>query len=157
TQERVKKLFIDILDYTYLGDWTDRTTNSNVEKQLLEKYLERQNYSQYLVKKAVDEIEILGKDNSRSIYDINKDIYTFLRYGTQIEEEHGEHKKTVKYINWDKPEENDFYIAEEVSIEDEHKKRPDLVLYINGIALGVIELKRSTVSVNKGIRQNIAN
>ncbi|PUU90492.1 type I restriction endonuclease subunit R [Halanaerobium sp.] len=157
TQERVKKLFIDILDYKYLGDWTERTVNSNLEKELLEKYLKRQNYSQYLVKKAVDEIEILGKDNSRSIYDVNKDIYTFLRYGTQIEEEHGEHKKTVKYINWDKPEENDFYIAEEVSIEGEHKKRPDLVLYINGIALGVIELKRSTVSVNKGIRQNIAN
>ena len=34
-----------------------------------------------------------------------------------------------------------------------HDKRPDLVLYVNGIALGVLELKRSTVSVAEGIRQ----
>ena len=36
-------------------------------------------------------------------------------------------------------------------------KRPDIVLYINGIALGVLELKRSTVSVAEGIRQNLDN
>ena len=36
-------------------------------------------------------------------------------------------------------------------------KRPDVVLYVNGIALGVLELKRSTVSVAEGIRQNLDN
>ena len=49
---------------------------------------------------------------------------------------------------------NDFYIAEEVTIKH---KRPDLVLYINGIAFAVIELKRSTVSMSEGIRQNLTN
>lgn len=34
-------------------------------------------------------------------------------------------------------------------------KRPDVVLYVNGIALAVLELKRSTVSVAEGIRQNL--
>src|SRR5699024_10091356 len=55
------------------------------------------------------------------------------------------------------PYENDFYIVEEVSIDGENKKRPDLVIYVNGIALGIIELKRSTVSVSEGIRQNLDN
>lgn len=55
------------------------------------------------------------------------------------------------------PEANDFAIAEEVTYNGENKKRPDLVLYVNGIALGVIELKRSTVSVSEGIRQNLDN
>ncbi|CAN5787870.1 hypothetical protein BH23ACT11_BH23ACT11_10310 [soil metagenome] len=36
-------------------------------------------------------------------------------------------------------------------------KRPDVVLYVNGIALAVLELKRSTVSVGEGSRQNIGN
>jgi type I restriction enzyme R subunit len=36
-------------------------------------------------------------------------------------------------------------------------KRPDMVIYVNGIALGVLELKRSTVSVSEGIRQNLDN
>lgn len=46
-------------------------------------------------------------------------------------------------------------IAEEVTVAGENTKRPDLVLYVNGIALGVIELKRSTVSIGEGIRQNL--
>ena len=36
-------------------------------------------------------------------------------------------------------------------------KRPYIVLYVNGLALGVLELKRSTVSVAEGIRQNLDN
>jgi type I restriction enzyme R subunit len=157
TQERVKNLFIDVLDYTYLGDWTERTINSNVENVHLEKYLKRQGYSEYLIRKAVEELEVLGKDNSRSLYDANKEIYSKLRYGTQIRENLGEDKQTVMYINWNEPEKNDFYIAEEVTINGQHKKRPDIVIYVNGIALGIIELKRSIVSINKGIRQNILN
>jgi type I restriction enzyme, R subunit len=38
-----------------------------------------------------------------------------------------------------------------------HTKRPDIVLYVNGIALGVLELKRSSASVGEGIRQNLDN
>lgn len=60
-------------------------------------------------------------------------------------------------IDWKNPEANDFAIAEEVSIKGENKKCPDIVLYVNGIALGVIELKRSSVSVSEGIRQNLDN
>ena len=41
--------------------------------------------------------------------------------------------------------------------EKANGKRPDVVLYVNGIALGVLELKRSTVSVAEGIRQNLDN
>ena len=63
--------------------------------------------------------------------------------------------------HWKNPENNDFAIAEEVSVppSDPHAfgERPDVVLYVNGIALGVLELKRSTVSVAEGIRQNLDN
>src|SRR5260370_6040781 len=38
-----------------------------------------------------------------------------------------------------------------------HGKRPDVVIYVNGIALGAMELKRSTISVAEGIRQNLDN
>ena len=36
-------------------------------------------------------------------------------------------------------------------------RRPDLVLYVNGIAIGVLELKNSRKSVGGGIRQNLSN
>nr|WP_305909647.1 HsdR family type I site-specific deoxyribonuclease [Methylomarinum sp. Ch1-1]MDP4522575.1 HsdR family type I site-specific deoxyribonuclease [Methylomarinum sp. Ch1-1] len=69
----------------------------------------------------------------------------------------GHQNETVWLIDWNNPEVNDFAIAEEVSIKGENKKRPDIVLYVNGVALGVIELKRSSVSVSEGIRQNLDN
>ena len=60
-------------------------------------------------------------------------------------------------IDWDIVTNNDFQIAEEVTVAGLYDKRPDLVIYVNGIALGLIELKRASVSVVKGIAQNIAN
>ena len=80
-----------------------------------------------------------------------------LRYGVTVQPEIGQNKQTVWLIDWENPLENDFAIAEEVTIKGIHKKRPDIVLYVNGIALGVLELKRSTVSIAEGIRQNLDN
>ncbi|WP_231914882.1 type I restriction endonuclease [Methylomonas sp. DH-1] len=52
---------------------------------------------------------------------------------------------------------NDFALAEEVTFKGGYERRPDIVLYINGIAIAVIELKRSSVDVADGIRQLITN
>ena len=52
---------------------------------------------------------------------------------------------------------DNFAIAEEVTLKGNHERRPDLVLYVNGIAIGVIELKCSRVSIGDGIRQNLSN
>ena len=94
---------------------------------------------------------------NKSLYDINKEVYSLLRYGAQVKEEIGENKLTVFFIDWKHPNKNDFYIAEEVTVQGQHNKRPDLVLYINGIAIAVLELKRSVISVSEGIRQNLDN
>jgi len=73
----------------------------------------------------------------------------------------GENRVTVWLIDWQHPENNHFAIAEEVTVKGvdakSSTKRPDVVIYINGIGLGVLELKRSTVSVAEGIRQNLDN
>ena len=65
--------------------------------------------------------------------------------------------ETVWLIDWENPDANHFAIAEEVTVAGSHTKRPDVVLYINGIALATIELKRSKVAVSEGIRQTIGN
>lgn len=49
----------------------------------------------------------------------------------------------VALIDWERPERNNFALAEEVTLRGGHERRPDLVLYVNGIAVGVIELKRA--------------
>ena len=47
--------------------------------------------------------------------------------------------------------------SQEVTLRGKHERRPDLVLYLNGIAVGVLELKNSRVSIGDGIRQSLSN
>ena len=157
TQDRVVKLFREQLGYKYLGNWEEHPNNSNIEKTYLRPFLKRQGYSDTLIRKALFELNKVAGDQTRSLYDINKAVYGLLRYGVQIKAEVGENTQTVWLIDWKNPLNNDFAIAEEVTVKGEHTKRPDVVLYVNGIALGVLELKRSVVSVSEGIRQNLDN
>jgi type I restriction enzyme R subunit len=162
TQRRVVKLFRDTLGYDYLGDWTDRAGNRNVEEDLLRTFLrEKQRYDEALVTRALHILDKAAGDTSKSHYDRNRDVYDLLRYSVKVRPGMGENTEDVWLIDWEHPEENHFAIAEEVTVaaasDKAHPKRPDIVLYVNGIALGVLELKRSTVSVAEGIRQNLDN
>jgi type I restriction enzyme R subunit len=146
TQERVIRLFQDHLNYTYLGNWTDRDNNRNIEQGLLTQWLQRQGVSEVLINKVLhklDQAAALGE--GINLYDANQAVYGLLRYGVKVKEGAGRQFQNIRLINWQEPEKNDFAIAEEVTISGENKKRPDIVLYVNGIALGVLELKRSTV------------
>lgn len=156
TQNRVVALFQNELKYRYLGNWEEREDNSNIEVGILTAWLTKKGYSQNLIGKALYEFSKVANDQSKSLYDVNKEVYSMLRYGVTVQPEIiGRKKPTVWLIDWKNPLENDFAIAEEVTIKGIHKKRPDIVLYVNGIALGVLELKRSTVSISEGIRQNL--
>ena len=154
TQERVIKFFTQNLGYKYLGNWRQRD-NSNIEKDLLREYLKEQQYSDTAIESTISNLGKVAGDISRSLYDVNKEFYNLIRYGVKVKESLGENYQTVEVINWKEPEKNHFFIAEEVSVKGQREKIPDIVLYVNGIALGVLELKRSTVSVSEGIRQNL--
>lgn len=158
TQNRVIALLTQKLGYQYIGNWYNRANNSNIETDLLTTFLrDIQKYPPDLINKALHELTKHTNDKTQNLYNINKEIYTLLRYGIKIKPEAGENTQTLYLINWEEPLKNSFYIAEEVSIKGENNKRPDIVLYINGIALAVLELKRSTVPVSEAIRQNLDN
>ena len=160
TQARVVALFRDRLNYDYLGDKAE-LDNCNIEETLLRRWLTKQGVSDTLINRALHELNKVATDTSKSLYDRNKDVYDLLRYGIKVAPGAGENRVTVWLIDWQHPENNHFAIAEEVTVKGidakSSTKRPDVVIYINGIALGVLELKRSTVSVAEGIRQNLDN
>jgi type I restriction enzyme R subunit len=159
TQQRIVSLFEQTLGYDYLGNWIDRTDNANVEEAFLRAFLKRQGHDDALIGRALHALGKAVGDASKRLYDRNKAVYNLLRYGVKVQPDVGEKKVTVWLVDWANPEKNDFAIAEEVTVvgANGHAKRPDIVLYVNGIALGVIELKRSTVSVAEGVRQNLDN
>jgi len=157
-QNRVVQHFQDTLGFDYLGNWETRAGNSNVEAALLTQNLRARGYDVKLINKAVDQ---LTKDASlgggRDLYEANRDVYNLLRYGVKVRPGVGEQTETVWLVDWANPQANHFAIAEEVTVAGQHTKRPDIVVYLNGIAVAVLELKRSTVAVSEGIRQTIGN
>ena len=158
TQQRVIAIFEDQLGYSYLGNWHERPNNRNIECEFLKRFLTRQGQAPNLINKAIDKLEkAAALGGSRTLYEANRDVYGLLRYGAKVRPGVGEQTVTVHLIDWENPAANDFGIAEEVTIEGNNTKRPDIVLYVNGIAVGILELKRSTVSVAEGIRQNLDN
>ena len=159
TQRRVAAFFRGALGYSCLGDWRDRPDNRNIEPGLLRDWLARQGHPSGVIDKALRELhQAAALGGSTTLYDANREVYGLLRYGVKIRPDVGERHATVWLIDWSNPDDNDFAVAEEVTVNGKkNTKRPDLVLYVNGIALGVLELKRSTVSVGEGIRQNLDN
>jgi type I restriction enzyme R subunit len=159
TQKRVIDLFTEQLGYVYYGNWEERSGNSNVEEKYLRKFLKRQQYPQNLIEKTIGEVIALAHTSSGNLYERNKAFYSRIRYGIKARPEFGEQFETILPIDWKNPHNNEFGIAEEVTLNlnGNRIRRPDLVLYINGISIAVIELKRGTVDIAESIRQNISN
>ncbi len=112
TQKRIVQLFEQQLNYRYLGDWHDRPNNSNIETEILSTFLrDKQGHSDRLITKALYELNKVAGEQSKSLYDINKEVYSLLRYGVKVKEEVGENTQTVWLINWEEPLENDFAIG----------------------------------------------
>src|SRR4051812_43925187 len=157
TQNRIIALFSDELRYRFLGDWTDREGNSNIEEGLLSDWLTGSGYAPEQISVALHKLRTEATNHSRTLYGNNQAVYNLLRYGVPVKVEAGRGTETVHLIDWKHSEKNDFAIAEEVTLAGNHERRPDVVLYVNGIAVGVLELKNSRVTIGDGIRQCLSN
>lgn len=157
TQERVTELFTQRLGYRYLGDWSERESNDCIEDALLTAHLARQGYSPAYISAALYKLRSEALLHGRRLYAANQAVYQLLRYGVSVKVAAGEVSETVHFVNWERPADNDFAIAEEVTLKGGHERRPDIVLYLNGIAVGVLELKNTRVGLGEGIRQCLSN
>ena len=158
TQNRVVRLLRERLGYDYLGNWKDRAGTSNVEVELLIQNLSARGYDDNLINKAIDQLKKAAAIGAgRDLYEANHDVYGLLRYGVKVKPGASEQYETVWLIDWQDPQANHFVVVEEVTVLGQHTKRPDVVLYVNGIAVVALELKRSFVAVSEGIRQTIGN
>ena len=158
TQNRVTSLFTDKknpnwLGYDYLGDWSKNNNNNCIKTDLLRENLKKRGYSEQLISAALYKLKIATDVTGVTLYQANSRTYQLLRYGVSAQASIGTSHEQVHLIDWENPENNDFGLAEEVTLRGGYERRPDIVLYINGIAVTVIELKRSSVDVAHGIRQ----
>ncbi|MBC8507195.1 MAG: type I restriction endonuclease subunit R [Chloroflexi bacterium] len=106
---------------------------------------------------AIDE---LTRDRSLvSSVQANSEIYQLLKDGVKVlllDENGDEIFETVRVIDWDVPENNDYFLASQLWVTGElHKRRPDLIGFVNGIPLVFVELKATHIHLENGYKKNL--
>jgi type I restriction enzyme R subunit len=109
---------------------------------------------------AVDE---LTRDRSAILLGAaNREVYLLLKEGIKVsvpDREHGGHKtERLTVIDWQNPEANDFLLVSQFSVTGSlYTCRPDLVGFVNGLPLLVIELKKPGVSARAAFDENLTH
>src|SRR5690606_15737983 len=120
-----------------------------------------QKLNPHLPNEAIDDaIEIITAD--RNILNpavANKDIYKLMRDGVKIsfqDKDGVEKEDTVKLIDFDEPDNNDFFLASQFWITGElYKRRADLIGFVNGLPLIFIELKGTHRKLENAFNNNL--
>ncbi len=165
------------MGYTYISPEAMPSYRENTRQVLLRDVLKKQlrklngyeyrgkryAFSDKSIQKAIDDLDVALEEGLMAA---NRKISDQLVLGNAYveEPEAGVQKSfSLRYIDFERPENNLFHVTEEFAVDrqstHEHTKtrRPDLVLFVNGIPFGVIELKRSAVSTEEGISQMLRN
>lgn len=171
-QNALVKRFQEELGYTYLGNWQYAkgatvnnmgVANSPILDDEIRSFLKEQGRTEMQIEDVLVKLKDkarLGDSKMSSLIQCNTDLYDTLIMGIKSQPSPEENHEDVMFFDLDHPQNNHFAIAEEVSHIDPllgKNKRPDIVVYVNGIALAVIELKRSLVNYEEGIKQHLSN
>lgn len=92
--------------------------------------------------------------------DTNYKFYNRIRNGIRVEvqKEGKEDFDIVKIIDFEQPERNDFHCVNQMWIKGHFRyRRPDVLLFVNGLPVVFIELKNSTVKIEESYNKNLVS
>jgi type I restriction enzyme R subunit len=106
--------------------------------------------------------EICRDRTALSLAEANREIDKLLKQGVKVSfpdaEQGGQRVEVVRVIDWQEPQNNDFLCASQFWVAGElYLKRPDLIGFVNGLPLVLIELKKPGVNVREGFDKNLCD
>ncbi|MDF7805898.1 type I restriction endonuclease subunit R [Pontiellaceae bacterium B12219] len=116
-------------------------------------------FSEENIQSAIQKLKNVKYDGLQKT---NEAIYDLITLGTALEQSiEGDSKSfNLQYIDWKNPKNNIFHVVPEFSVErtrSTETARPDIVLFVNGIPLAVIECKAPDIEIDQAISQSIRN
>jgi len=163
------------MGYTQISPAEAQATRGNLHKVILRdvlyerlKVINEYEYKsvryQFSEKNILQAMEDIDEPLTDGLIKTNEKIYDSLllgrSYPENVSDVDGVRSFNINYIDWDHPENNVFHVVEEFSVEKDDAQgtiRPDIVLFINGIPIAVIECKKASISVDQGISQMLRN
>lgn len=184
SQQPILELFKS-LGYKYISeDENKRLRDNNLNKVLFEEILAKKldeinryeykgvsyHFSPSTIGQAIKDLNV---NLLTGLISTNEKIYDMLTYGKSYEEilfDGSKRSFDFKFIDFDNPTNNDFYVTEEFAVKRQNENvydkddlnqsntaRPDIVLFINGIPVVTIECKNVDETIEQGISQTIRN
>lgn len=116
-------------------------------------------YAAEQIEQAVEEIS--RERDLSNLFGQNCDFYRILKHGIEIKIRGNNNRdeiKTLRLLDYQDPQQNDFVVVSQLWIESPSgplERRPDLLIYINGMPLVFIELKRSDKELRLAYDDNL--
>lgn len=156
-----------ILGYQHIDAWKKKLIGrASLKDVVLKDRLEEtlQELNNHLPDRCIDEAvqELCKSRATLTPVMANKEVYELIKGGipvTYINDSGRDVNDYVKVVDTDQPSNNDFLVVSQLSIEylqtDKITRRPDLLLYVNGLPLVMIELKNATEKIKTGYDRNL--
>ena len=159
--------FVDNLGYTHINAWEKQLLDrKSLKEVVLKDRLKRslQKLNEHIPESCIDYAisELTKSRASISPVLANKEVYELIRNGVQVTYKNNlgrEEDDYVRILDFSPANENDFLLVTQLSIEyqltQNITRRPDLLVYVNGLPLIMIELKNATEKVKTGYDKNL--
>ncbi|UUD35073.1 type I restriction endonuclease subunit R [Mycoplasmopsis caviae] len=161
----IEENFVSLLvkqDYeniSFDSQWVlDRNLDQYINFELLEERLKKinSNIDQYFINQVFSKLK---KINNPSLFETNKAFHNFLINGITIDDDKNKISKLIKLIDFDNPHNNTFQVVRQLKCRESNNLRiPDVIIYVNGLPLVIVELKnfgdeQNKVSLNEAYKQ----
>ena len=153
------------MGYTYLSRQQVRDLRQNDSRRYILtdiafealRKINSDNISDQSIYEALADLEKPRLDNG--VVKASEYVYSTLMAGQSVQEFINGKKQSpqMRFVDFDNIQNNQFHVTAEFEISENSNRRPDIVLFVNGIPLAVIENKKPSVSIKDAIVQMLRN